>query len=37
MNSRPTQPTTSIYRQEDDWRRDEARVVTLQNQYDELR
>ncbi|CAA9573671.1 MAG: hypothetical protein AVDCRST_MAG49-3908 [uncultured Thermomicrobiales bacterium] len=37
MNSRPTQPTSSIYRQEDDRRRDEARVVTLQNQVDELR
>lgn len=37
MSSRTPQPPPSIYRQDDERRRDEARVVTLQNQIDELR
>ena len=38
MSSRPQSPLTpSGYRQEDDRRRDEARLTALQNQIDELR
>ena len=36
MSSRP-QPPPTVYRQDDERRRDEARVVALQNQIDELR
>ena len=39
MNSKPRQPAVSpaAYRQDDERRRDEARLVAMQNQIDELR
>ena len=38
MSSRPAAPMpTTAYRQDDERRRDEARIATLQNQIDELR
>ena len=39
MSSRPQSPLSApaSYRQEDDRRREEARVTALQNQIDELR
>jgi chromosome segregation ATPase len=37
MSSRPQPPAPALYRQEDERRREEARLATLQNQIDELR